>query len=399
MSGRSRAGVVAVSLLVVGYVVVGGLLGRTASEGAYRQLAVFSEVLSRIQSDYVEDPNLARVTAGALHGMLSELDPYSGYLSPREYAEYKQKQPPPEGQVGLVLSKRFGLVSVVTVLPGSPAARAGLQTGDILESVAGFSTREMSIDQAQLLLAGEPSTPVTVSVVRQQRPDPQATELVRARLAPLHVLTARPEDGVGYLKVAAFGAGAAEEARNALRQFRSAGVRGVVLDLRDAATGSVEEAAATARLFLKGGVIITSWQGQQVPRSQLTAEGSAPVWEDPLAVLTNHGTAGPGEILAAALQDNSRATLVGQRTYGTASIQRLIPLDDDSALILTVAKYFTPAGKSISENGVTPKVEVEPGEGRALTPVPHAVPSADDPVLRKALEVLQAESEPARKAA
>lgn len=400
MKGRGRAGVVAVSLLVVGYVVVGGLLGRTASEGAYRQLAVFSEVLSRVQSDYVEEPNLSRVTAGALHGLLSQLDPYSSYMSPREYTEYKQKQPLPPGAVGLVLSKRFGLVSVVTVLPGSPAARAGLQTGDILESIAGFSTREMSVEQAHQLLAGEPATPVSVAVVRRQRPDPETVELVRARLAPPRLLSARLESGFGYAKIAAFSSGTAEELRGVLRQFEAGKFPGLVLDLRDAASGTVEEAAAVARLFLKGGIITYSL-GQQSPRTQFTADPAGQVWSGPLTVLTNHGTAGPAEILAAALEDNGRGTGVGQRSYGIASVQKLITLEDGAALILTVAKYYRPSGKVIQEEGITPQVEVEVPEGEALRPVRHALPPPDDPVLLKALDVLRAqpELEPARKAA
>lgn len=396
MSGRGRAGVLGASLLVVLYVVIGGLLGRTASEGAYRQLAVFSEVLSRIQSDYVEEPNLPRVTAGALRGLLSELDPYSSYLAPREYAEYQQKQGQAEGEVGAVLSKRFGLVSVVTVLPGSPAARAGLQTGDILESIAGFSTREMSLEQARILLGGEPGTSVKVAVVRQNRPDPQESELVRARLRPLRVLAARLEGGVSYLKIAAFSPGTTEEVRAALRPLAAGGAAKLVLDLRDAATGTAEEAVETARLLLPSGLITYS-QGQQAPRQQFTAEPGAQLWSGPVTVLINRGTAGPAEILAAAVLENKRGEVIGQRSYGIASVQKLIALDDGSALILTVAKYYSPSGKAIQDVAVTPSLPVEAPEGQALVPLPHQPPSADDPVLRKALEVLA--SEPAGKAA
>jgi len=371
-------------------VVAGSLLGRTTGEGAYKQLAVFSEVLSRIDSDYVEEPNLQRVAAGALHGLLGELDPYSSYLSPREYSEYKQKLPLPPGEVGLVLSRRFGLASVVTVVPGSPAARAGLRTGDVLESIAGFSTREMSIEQAHLLLAGEPGTAVRVAMVRQQRPEPQEIELVRTRPGALRVLSQPLEPGVAYLKIGAFKPGTAEETRAALRSLQAAGSRGLVLDLRDAATGSMEEAVETARLFLEKG-LVTYTQGQQVPRTQFTADGQGRAWTAPVAVVTNHGTAGPGELLAAALQGNGRATVVGLRSYGMNSVQKLIPLEDGAALILTVAKYYSPTGNALQDNGVTPDVEAGPGEGQALTPVPHAAPRAADPVLQKAVDVLRAQ--------
>lgn len=395
MSTRARAGVVAASLLIVCYVVIGGLLGRTASEGAYRQLAVFSEVLSRVHSDYVEAPSLHRVTAGALHGLLAELDPYSSYLSPREYAEYQQKKALAEGQVGLVVSKRMGWISVVTVLPGSPAVRADLRTGDILESIAGFSTREMSVEQARILLAGEPGTAVKLAVVRQQRPEPRAIELVRVRLSPPRVLSRRLASEVGYLKIAAFGAGTAEEVRAALGQLRAGGADKLVVDLRDAATGSVDEAVETARLLLPGGIITYS-QGQQVPRQQWDADGTAARWSGPVTVLINHGTAGPAEILAAALLDNGRGEVIGQRSYGIGGVQKLIPLEDGSALILTVAKYYSPAGKAIQDHAVTPSLPVEPPDGEALKPLPHALPPPSDPVLLKALEVLRDQSETPR---
>lgn len=398
MSERWRAGVLGVSLLVAAYVLAGSVLGRTTGEGAYAQLAVYSEVLNRVSSDYVEEPDLHRVTVGALHGLLGELDPYSSYLSPREYAEYKQKQPPPEGEVGLVLSKRFGFVSVVTVVPGSPAARAGFQTGDLLESISGFSTREMSIEQAYLLLAGEPGTTAKLALVRQQRPEPQPLELVRARLAPLRVLSQKLEGGAGYLKIAAFTEGTSEQVRSALHSWRGASDAGLVLDLRDAATGTPEEAVATARLFLASGLITYS-QGQQMARQEQVAAPGAQVWKGPVVVVINHATAGPAEILAAALQGNHRATVVGLRSYGVGAIQKFIPLDDGAALVLTVAKYYTPAGKPIPENGVTPDVEAQPAEGQLLAPVPHAPPRPDDPMLEKALEVLRTAAAPARKAA
>lgn len=389
MSARARTVVVGISLLVVLYVGLGGLLGRTSSEGAYKPLAVFSEVLSRIRSDYVEEPDITRAAVGALHGMLEELDPYSSYLSPREYAEYKQKTENPQGgEVGVVLSKRFGLISVVTVLPGSPAAHADLQTGDILESIAGFSTREISIEQAYLLLAGEPGTAVKVSVVRQARAEPQAVDLVRARPVATRALVTRLEGDIAYVKIASFAPGRSAEVRGVLRQLQSQGARKLILDLRDCATGTVEEAVETTRLLLPRGLIAYA-QGQQYPRQQFTADSAQALWSGPLTVLINNGTAGPAEILAAAVLDNTRGQVIGQRSYGVGSVQKLIPLEDGSALILTVAKYYRPSGKAILENGVTPSVEVEPAADQAATPVPHALPAPGDPVVLKALEVLR----------
>ncbi|MFQ5777273.1 MAG: S41 family peptidase [Terriglobia bacterium] len=392
MKVRARYLVIAVSLLVTLYVGLGALLGRTASEGAYRQMTVFSEVFTRVQSDYVEDPNLERVTVGALRGMLEALDPYSGYLSPREYAEYReQSRTQAEGEVGAVLSKRFGLVSIVTVLPASPALRAGLRTGDLLESIGGFSTREMSIGQAYHLLAGEVGSKVKVALVRQTLAEPQAIEMIRARPAPTRVLSQRFETEVAYLKIAAFDAGKAEEVGGLLEQFTARGATKLILDLRDCATGTVEEAVATAQLLLEGGVI-ASVEGQKRPRRQFNADPARTLWHDPVAVLIDNGTAGPAEILAAAVLENGRGHVIGQRSYGVGSVQELFPLEDGAALILSVAKYYGPAGKAIQDNAVTPSVAVEPDADQPVTPVPHTLPAPGDPVVLKALEVLRTES-------
>jgi len=399
VNGRVRATVLGLSLVVVLYVALGGLLGRTVGEGAYQQLAVFSEVLNKIQSDYVEDPNLNQVTVGALRGLLEALDPYSSYLSPREYADYqKRKASPAGGEVGLVLSKRFGLASVIAALPESPAAKAGLRTGDIIESIGEFSTRDMSVEQAYLLLAGEPGTGIKVAVVRQARAEPQTFDLVRARLRPVALVSGRLENDIAYLRIASFNAGRAAEVATALRQLRGQGMHKLVLDLRDAAGGNEEEGVAVSRLLLSKG-IITFIQGQQVPRKQFTAEPGTAAWDGPLTVLISTGTAGAAEIVAAAVADNRRGEVIGQRSYGVGSVQKTIVLDDGSALILVVAKYFSPSGKAIQDHAVTPSVEVAPQEDEPAPPQALALPPPGDPVVGKALEVLRHASTTVDKAA
>ncbi len=397
MSTRAKAAVLAVSMLVVVYVGLGAVLGRTASEGAYRQLAVFSEVLAQIQNNYVEDPNMPRVTAGAMRGLLEVLDPYSTYLSPREFAQYQQQlKNPPAGDVGLILSKRGGMVSVVAVLPDSPGMKVGLRTGDMLESIGGYASREMSVDQAYQLLAGEPGSAVKISIVREQRADPQETELVRAKLRPAKLVSGKLEGDIGYLKVTSLEAGRAGEIRSALQQLRAQGVEKLILDLRGCAAGAPEEGVETARLFLEKGTI-TFAQGQRYPRKSFEAAPDKVAWSGPLTVLINPGTAGAAEIVAAAVHDNKRGELVGQRSYGVGSVMKVIPLEDGSALILSVAKYHTPSGKAIQDHAVQPTVTVEQPAEQVLTPLPNVLPAPGDPVVNKALEVLRGDE--ARKAA
>jgi carboxyl-terminal processing protease len=405
MSRLAKLMVISLSVLVLSYVALGYVLGKTNDDKTYRSLTVFGEVLQHIQQDYVEDPNLALVTSGALHGLLEALDPQSSYLSPREFAEYKQKsQNGMRGETGATLSKRFGYILVVSVLPDSPAQKAGLRSGDILEAMAGFTTREMSVGQAQILLAGDPGTAVKLSVVRRGRTEPQGVEVVRAQLPPTHVLADKIEGDVAYLRVPTFEPGQANEIREKLMQFDRQGTHKLVLDLRDCARGDASEAVAVARLFLPSGSI-SSLRGQTVAKQDFAADASKVVWKYPMTVLISSSTTGAAEVLAAGIGGNRRGDLVGARTFGSASEQKLIPLEDGAALVLTIAEYYTPAGKAIPEDGVMPTVEVRAGNadqadlGDEEAPPsssgqPHGSrgPSPADPVLRKAIELLKGEA-------
>ena len=402
MSRLPRFVVLGLSFLVFSYVGLGYVLGQTGGDDdkTYRSLTVYSEVLQRVQEDYVDEPNLAVVTAGALHGLLESLDPFSGYLSPREYTDYKDKQKTAaRGEIGAALAKRFGYVGVVSVLPGSPADKAGIRGGDALEAVAGFTTRDMSVAQAKVLLDGAPGTTVKVSVVRRGRTEPMPLDLARAVLAAPH-LSFEKMDDVAYVDVPALNAGMAAELRDRLQQLDRQGVHKLVLDLRDTASGPASEGVAAARLFLTGGNI-AALSGQSVPRQVFDAEPARVVWRYPVEVLISERTLGAAEVLASGLGGNQRADLVGGRTFGGACEQKLIPLEDGSALILSVAYYYTPAGKSILDEGVQPTVAVrlplefvDDDETTPAAPQPRRPTPSDDPVLRKALDLLKAAAVP-----
>lgn len=392
MSARLRTTLIGLSLVVSLYVLIGGLLGQTAGEGAYRQLGVFSEVLSHVKMHYVEEPDVDSVTRGALHGLLESLDPYSSYLSAPEYEAYQKSDTAHTAEVGLALSKRFGMISVVGTLPDSPAERAGLRLGDILESIAGFSTREMSVEQAKLLLTGEPGTSVRMSVVRERQTDPRTIELVRAHWNGPTVTARALETEIGYLRVVTFSPGSAAQVGEQLERLRRQGMRKLVLDLRGCATGEAREAVDTARLLLEKGLIVYL-EGQQFSRQQFMADPSHTLWRQPLALLIDSSTAGPAELVAAAVREHGRGEVIGERSYGVGSVQRVIPLDDGSALILSVAKYYTPSGSAIQDAGVEPTVEVEIAEEEEAEFAPPLRPALEnDPVVLKALEVLRAKA-------
>jgi carboxyl-terminal processing protease len=402
MSSVAKKIVVALSVVVFGYVAAGYVLGRSSDDKSFRALSVYSDVLGHIQRDYVDEPNIHQVTSGALHGLLDSLDPQSSYMSPLEFNDYKERSaaPAPAG-AGLALTKRFGYISVISTLPDSPAEKAGLRIGDVIEKIAGFTTGQMGVDQARLLLSGEPGSVVKLSVIRRGKAEPQEMEVTLARLAPPKFVEDRLEGDVAYLRVPALGAGAAKQIRDELAKIQREGAHKLILDLRACATGDDAEGIGVAQLFLSSGTI-TSLKGQSVATVISPADASKVAWTQPVTVLIGNQTAGPAEIVASAIADNHRGETVGDRTYGIASEQKLIQLEDGSALILTIANYYTPGGKEIPAEGVAPTVEVRPSPDELALlkdeypPVPTSSP--DDPVIKKALEILSGAT-PAKKAA
>jgi carboxyl-terminal processing protease len=393
MSPLAKKIVVALSVLVSVYVTTGYVLARSSDDKAYHALTAYSEVLDHIQNDYVDQPNINSVTSGALHGLLDSLDPQSGYMSPLEYTDYKQESAnAATGTAGVALTKRFGYISVISALPGSPAEKDGLRLGDILEKIAGFTTGQMSVDQAQVLLSGAPGTVVKVSIIRRGKTEPEDADITLAKIPAPKLIEDHLKDGIAYLRVPAFSDGVTKQIRDSLTQFSRQGARKLILDLRDCASGDDAEGISTAQLFLSSGTI-TTLKGQTVTPVVSSADPSMVVWKLPMAVLIGNGTAGPAEIVAAAIAGNKRGDTVGERTYGTASLQKLIQLDDGSALILTVANYYTPDSKEIPAEGVAPTDEVQPATNdvAALSEEYPAAPSSslDDPVVKKAVDILE----------
>jgi carboxyl-terminal processing protease len=396
MNSRAKVFVVLGSTFLVLLLVIGSVVGKSAPpDSPYRHLAVYTEVLSRIKSEYVEEPDLKSVTLGALNGLLESIDPFASYLNADQYKEYQKNFDTHKGDVGLVLSKRFGYIGVVSAIPGSPAAKAGLTTGDILETIKGVATRDMPLAYAELLLRGAPGSNVDLMVLRR-RPEPQKLTLTRAAIAPPPLQAKMLAGDVGYIRPEVLGGNRVKEIAAAISDLEKKGAKKLVLDLRYCAVGTAEEGVPLADLFLEKG-LITYLQGQRVQRKDFQADSAKPKFKESLVVLTNRGTAGAAEVAAAALQDDKRAELVGERTYGDASVRKPIAMDDGGAVILSVAKYYSPGGKAIQDVGTTPANAVaEPdalpdtdddGEPKAdANETEHK--TGEDPILKKALDIL-----------
>jgi carboxyl-terminal processing protease len=397
MSRTFKRAVFAVSILLVALVFLGGLgpsrvRADSQPDGAYAEMEVYSEVLKKVQTDYVSDPNMTKVTVGALHGLLESLDPDSSYLTPDEYSAYKQHPNEGTAQVGLNISKRFGYATVVSVEPGSPAEKEGIEDGDIVEAIEGHSTREMSLVMIRLLLDGKPGTSVSFSLVRPRKAEPDKITLTRTVLpAPPLGTTEYESSSILYLKPVVLNKERVNEIASRLKAMQKNGNKKILLDLRDVAEGDEEQGVRLANFFLESGTIATL-SGQKYSYEAFNADSSKFITGAPLVVLVNHGTSGPGEIVAAAVLDNKRADVVGDRTFGEGSVQKTMELPDGAALILSVAKYSSPLGKKIQDEAVTPNIVVAANQdnsddqsGAAKTPKP-------DDQLTKALDVLKQKS-------
>ena len=403
MSSRIKYLVVSASTCLTLLLVIGTVLGQGASstDDTLKHIGVFSDVVAHIKSDYVEEPDMKSVTLGALNGLLEAIDPFASYLNADQYKDYLKNKDAKRADIGLVLSKKFGYVGVVGAVTGSPAAKAGFTTGDMIESIKGIATRDMPLAYATMLMQGDPGSAVELSVVRVRAPEPQAVKLTRANVTLPPVESKMLAGQVGYVNIDALSPALVKDVAAAVNKLQKDGAQKLVIDLRNCFTGSPDDGIAMANLFLTKGRI-AYLQGQRVPRQNFEADPGKAITSLPAAVLTNRGTANAAEIVAAAMADNNRAQIVGERTYGDAAQRKAITMDDGSAIILSVAKYYSPNGKAIQDTGVTPGTQAaEPevqvdyddnGEPIPLTPEQlqqqQHKKMEDDPVVKKALEVL-----------
>jgi carboxyl-terminal processing protease len=388
MTSKARLSVLLVSTPVLAFVIVGGLLGQERASGdrTLRHLRVFDDVVSLVMSNYVEEVRMDRALEGAMRGLADGLDPDSAYLDARQARAVAAGEGLPDGEVGLELTRQYYL-RVIASRDGSPAARAGLRTGDFIRAIDGRPTRDMSVFEGTRLLRGTPGSSVTLTVIRGNAADPHEVELVRERVTGRPVTSRMIDEQIGYLRVATLRDGAPDEVRAHATALVDTGATSLLIDLRQTAEGPLENGIAAARLFVRSGTLAIKAGRDEADRVTITTNPTDGALDIPLSLLISAGTSGAAELFVAALDGNGRADVLGERTLGRVGVQKFVPLPENRGLWLTHARYLTPAGEPIHGRGLEPKVRLESPEIEfgVLEPV-------DDKMLDSAIEHIRTRS-------
>jgi carboxyl-terminal processing protease len=432
MSFRTKFILILLSATLTLYTVVGGWISTRAQQPANdpnAQLRIFESVLQHIQNDYVDEPNMDKVRAGALRGLAYGLDPYSTYLTPEQVREYNAGNKDNQVGIGAELSQVASYLYVVAPMKGSPADQAGIKAGDIIEYIDNKATRDISLYDAKQLLNGAAGTEVKLRVLRAN--STPLTVSVKRGSGRAAAAEFRTEAGkVGVLRINSLADGESTEARARLQDIIKQGAQKIVLDLRGTAGGSLTEAVAVANLFIKDGLIAQTIGREGKALKTFTADPKAALFSGPVVAIIDSGTAGAAEVIASALLERNRGQVVGEKSFGAGTEQQLFSLRGGDGLLLTVIKWATASGKTFlgedrAHSGVTPTVEVKgqevaeavdpddltgndddpiakPEQGndkRETAPAPTTKPAAtEDLQLKKALELLS-KDKPAQRAA
>jgi carboxyl-terminal processing protease len=382
MTSKTRFLVLVVSAPIIAFAVIGGFLGRViARDDTYQQLRIFQDVVNLILTNYVETADLKRVMSGAMRGLAEGLDPDSSYLLPADVKRLEAGETLPTGETGLEITRQYYL-RVVSARDNSPAAKAGLRPGDLIRAIDQTSTRDMSAFEGVRRLRGTPGSKVTLTVIRGNQADPHAVELTREALTTPDVRGRIQTPGVGYVRVSAFSRQAAAQLKTQIADLTRQGATSFVIDLRGTAAGEYDEAIGAARLFVGSGTLAVR-QARGTQNQTISAAPGDGSIITPASLLTDIGTSGPAEVFAAALKSNKRAELIGERTLGRTTIQKLVRLSDGSGLWLTGSRYLLspPADKRIQ--AVEPDVSVDQPD----VEFGEALPTTDE-TLQKAIERL-----------
>jgi len=384
MNARTRLIVMSISAPVIAFAIVGGFLGRVmAREDTYQHLKIFDDAVGLITTSYVEEANVDKVMHGAMRGLVDGLDPDSAYLTPAQVKQIDAGTALAPAGVGIELTRQYYL-RVIAARDRSPAAKAGLRTGDYIRAINDTPTRDLSVWEGTRMLRGAPGTKVSITVIRGNASDPHVVELTRENEAPSEVNGKIAAPGVGYIRIAAINATTADQVKTEAADLAKNGAAKFIVDVRRVSSGTPNDGIAIARLFVgKGTLAAREMKGS--PKETIAAGPGDGSIAQPAVVLIDTGTTSAAEVFASALAGNQRADLIGEHTIGRAAEQKLIKLPDGAGLWLSTTRFLTPAGTPLHEKGLEPTVSVDEPEVEFGQPAP-----AGDPVLDKAIERLTA---------
>lgn len=384
----------AVSVALLLSLIGGALFGQGTGRDKYRYLSIFTEVFDLVRNNYVEPVSSGQLMDGAFTGVTDAVDEFSYYVPPTQMSAYKNFVDVEDNGIGLVVTKRFGYAYVISAVPGSPAAKAGIERGDFIEKVAGQPTQKMAVWQVRNALRAQS---VQLQILRGGQTKRDEFTIQQAQFHPLK-LTTEQMGNVAYIKVPYFEKGTAAQLKTALDAIRAHGTKRLIIDVRGNAAGDVDEAIASADELLTSG-LITSLEGRNIDPKRWQAD-RATAYDGELEVLADNSTAAGGEIFAAAIHGNQRGKVVGVTTYGKSVLQRFIPLPSGGGVYMTVAHYTTPEMKPIKDGGIKPDVVVDLSSQalRDRTPEKDQKPR-EDLILNKALSLFAESAQPAKKAA
>lgn len=362
-----RVALLLASLCVVAVLGAGAVQKRCAAEGGndYESIELFTDVLAIVKKSYVEEVDTKKLIYGAINGMLASLDPHSSFMPPDMYKEMKIDTKGSFGGLGIEITIKDGLLTVISPIEDTPAFKAGIKAGDQILKIEDRFTKDMTIMDAVKRMRGPKGTKVTLTIMREGFDKPKEFTLVRDTIQVKSVRFKSMDQGYGYIRIAQFQEKTDDDlvkALKALKEENGGDLRGLVLDLRNDPGGLLDQAVKVADHFVEDGLIVYTEGREKESRMQFTARKSGTEPNYPMVVLINSGSASASEIVAGALQDHKRAVVMGTQSFGKGSVQTIIPLSDESGLRLTTARYFTPSGRSIQAKGITPDIVVERAE-------------------------------------
>jgi carboxyl-terminal processing protease len=381
MTARTRLWVLAISTPIIVFVLVGAYLGQAmAKDDTYQHLRVFDDVVTNVVNNYVEEVDLKQAMRGAMRGLAEALDADSAFLTPDLVRTVESNSSAGPADVGIELVRQYYL-RVVSAREGSPAAKAGLRTGDFIRAIDNKPTRDMSAYEGARLLRGAAGSKVTLLVFRGNAADPHEIALLRERPAGAELTSRMANPTTGYIRIIDFTKESPARIKQAFDTLAKTGATRYIIDLRGTARGDLDEGVAAARLFVRAGILTV--KQTKAGRDVVSAQVADAVITAPVELLVDQGTSAAAEVFASALAGNDRAELVGERTLGRAARQQLVKLPDGSGLLLSSTRYLTPKNEGIHERGLTPDVEVEQPDVEF-----GATPPTKDETIDKALERL-----------